>query len=270
MERFFILGCQRSGTTLLRLILECHPEITCLDELQSYRALAEGSLPTLTAKKKIGFKIPRWTEQLGERVLTDEGLEERALSFYRREPILFLLRDVRDTVASMIKLQAGATSWLAAYGPPILEAKIRQPAFRRRYGREIAQLRASGNALPIVAAFYWKYKTQAYFDYMECGWPILGIRYEKLVAAPEPQLRRILVFLGLPWNDQVLEHPRFPHGELYPGGATVGNTDPRLPIHAASVEQWRRWLTVEEAAAVMEVAGDLQERTYFANRTRAA
>jgi hypothetical protein len=38
-ERFFILGCQRSGTTLLRLILESHPDIFCYDEIKAYAVL---------------------------------------------------------------------------------------------------------------------------------------------------------------------------------------------------------------------------------------
>lgn len=39
-RRFFITGCQRSGTTLLRLILEGHQDIRCFDETRSYGVLA--------------------------------------------------------------------------------------------------------------------------------------------------------------------------------------------------------------------------------------
>lgn len=43
MERFFISGCQRSGTTMLRLILESHPFIQCFDEVAGYDILIHES-----------------------------------------------------------------------------------------------------------------------------------------------------------------------------------------------------------------------------------
>jgi hypothetical protein len=270
MERFFIIGCQRTGTTLLRLVLECHAEIACYDERRAYKILSEGVAAPPAGKRRVGFKIPRWTEQLGNATLCDEGLEEKAAGFYRGEPILFLLRDARDTVASMLKLKVGAQSWLEVYGPAILEAKMRQPAFRRRYGREIAQLRASGNALALVGALYWKFKTQAYFDYRDWGWPVCGIPYEGLVVDPESHLRRVVAFLRLAWDASLLEHPRFPHGELFSGGATVGNTDPTRAIHADSVGQWQHLIGASDAAAVLDLAGDVQERLRYGVRVRAA
>ena len=65
-ERFFILGCQRTGTTLMRLILE-----------------------DLPPARLIGFKILRWTEQLNCQVLFDDGAEGPCEKFYRGEKILF-------------------------------------------------------------------------------------------------------------------------------------------------------------------------------------
>ena len=72
-QSFFIAGCQRSGTTLMRLILECHDQVSCFDELRSYGALAERPLLQDLAGRKVGFKIPRWTEQLDAENLWDEG-----------------------------------------------------------------------------------------------------------------------------------------------------------------------------------------------------
>ena len=31
-DALFVLGCQRSGTTLLRFLLGSHPAVTCIDE----------------------------------------------------------------------------------------------------------------------------------------------------------------------------------------------------------------------------------------------
>ncbi|HZT83276.1 MAG TPA: sulfotransferase, partial [Gemmataceae bacterium] len=162
--RFFIVGCQRSGTTLLRLVLECHPLVACYDEDTAYKALQEGCRCPPPGKRLAGFKIPRWTEQLGEPVCRDEGLAETAAGLYQGEPLVFVLRDVRDVVASMHKLRmTERQTWLEFCARPILEAKLRRPEFRERYAPEIAALRACGDSPFAAGALYWKYKTQSVF-----------------------------------------------------------------------------------------------------------
>ena len=130
--RFFIAGCQRSGTTLMRLILECHPDIFCFDETEAYKALLQSPSQQPAGKSLIGFKVPRYTEQFAEPLARDFGLEETAINLYHSDPILFMLRDVRDTVASMMRLKARETSWLEFRGRSILAAKIEDPRFRAR------------------------------------------------------------------------------------------------------------------------------------------
>jgi len=148
IRRFFIVGCQRTGTTLLRLVLECHPEIACLDETNSYRSLSNLKATVPRSKTLLGFKIPRWTEQLHEATLGDFGQTETAAQFYDGEPLIFLLRDVRDTVVSMCQLRMGRQTWMDVAGRPILDSKLRQPEFRERFAREIALLERSTNPTP--------------------------------------------------------------------------------------------------------------------------
>src|SRR5437764_12265167 len=124
---FFITGCQRSGTTLLRLVLECHPQIFCFDELHSYRALSSFSFETTISKPLVGFKIPRWAEQLDYPLLRDFGLAHEAQQIYKGQKILFLVRDYRDAIASMLKLR-GNRSWLQEWAEPIIEARLRRDA----------------------------------------------------------------------------------------------------------------------------------------------
>jgi hypothetical protein len=258
--RFFIAGCQRSGTTLLRLVLECHPAVFCYDETQAYRRLAANDYAAPPGKSLLGFKIPRWTEQLAEDRLCDQGMEEQAGRFYQRDPILFMLRDARDVVASMMQLKAGGDSWLEIFGRQILAAKMASPAFRERFANDIAYLESTGLAHAAVGALYWKYKTQAFFDYRDRAWPVHGVCYESLATDPEAQLRAVASFLRLTWQKRLLKHPRFPHGELAPCGYTVGHTDPQRPIDSNSVGQWHHVLTAEQEADVMTIAEDLMER----------
>lgn len=255
-QRFFIVGCQRTGTTLLRLILECHSRIACFDETTAYRMLTEGVEPP-SERDLLGFKIPRWTEQLQAPSLWEYGLDGPVPQFYRQEPLLFLLRDPRDTVASMATLKAGRESWLEAWAMPILDSKLQSLQFRQRFARDIALLHASRHPRFAYGALYWKYKTQAFLDYRAAGWPALGVAYEDLVNTPEPHLQAIVRFLGMPWEAGVLQHPQFWHREVFPDGRTVGTTDPRRPIDPSSVGQWQRLFSAEEAHSIMEIAGAL-------------
>ena len=83
----------------MRLILEAHPDVFCYDELKSYSVLRKSMREGFPRERLVGFKIPRWTEQLNRQVLMDDG-EDPCESFYCGEKILFLLRDVRDAISS--------------------------------------------------------------------------------------------------------------------------------------------------------------------------
>jgi hypothetical protein len=260
-ERFFILGCQRTGTTLIRLILEAHPEVFCYDELKGYAALQKcvpGDLPLV---RFIGFKIPRWTEQLTQRVLVDEGPEGSCHNFYRGEKILFLQRDVRDTIASMLKLKAGESNWCEIWVPCIIEAKVaRDETFRLRYSAELDYIERCSNRLIGLAALYWKYKTDSFFFYRHQGFPVLAVSYERLVANPRRTLEVVCAHLGMPFHENLMRHNVLRHSELFDNGLTLGNTDPTRPINSDSVGQWEGFLTAKDIDIITRVSGDLPAR----------
>lgn len=255
-SRFFIAGSQRSGTTLARLVLESHPEVFCHDELEGYTVLAEGTCRA--EARRVGFKVPKWTEMLGEPAPADP----QAAGVYQGEPIVFLLRDVRDTVASMSRLRSTVDqSWLRAWGRPILEGAIAdRPGFAERFDREIGLLRDLGESDLAVGALYWKFKTIAYFDHVERGRPVCPLPYERLTADPEPELRRVVDFLGLAWHPAVLDHPHQAHREVFENGLTVGHTDPGRSIDARSVGLWRGLFSASDERTILKMAGDLNER----------
>ncbi len=260
-ERFFILGCQRTGTTLMRLILEAHPDVFCYDELKGYAALQKGVPEDLPNVRLIGFKIPRWTEQLTHQVLFDEGLEGPCDNFYRGEKILFLQRDVRDTVASMLKLKAGESNWCEIWVPRIIEAKLaHNETFRARYSAELDVIESCSRRLIGLAALYWKYKTESFFVYRHEGFPVLAVSYERLVADPRCALESVCAHLRIPFDENLLQHNEFKHSELFENGLTLGNTDPTKPIHSDSLDQWKRFLTDEDIDLVARVSGDLPAR----------
>jgi len=238
----------------MRLALESHSKICCFDEFSAYKALATGAYTVPAGTAHVGFKIPRWTEQLTEPLLEDAGLDCQATNFYRGEPILFLQRDVRDTVASMLKPRKNYPVWVPDWGIRILEWKIqRYPVFRERYAREIADWHASGDSWAAAGALFWKFKTDSYTDYLQRGFPMLSVGYDEMVLDPRATFARVCDFLGVDWEDGLLNHAAFPHGDIRPDGLTLGDTDPNRPIFTESVGQWKRMLTAQQLEEIRRI-----------------
>jgi hypothetical protein len=260
---FFIVGCQRCGTTLLRLVLECHSRVRCWDESIAYAVLAGVRSADVVEPALVGMKIPCLTEQLANRTLWDALVLPEVPNAYSGQRILFMIRDVRDAIASMRALRLRGRPWIETRLLPSLRAKIRRDAaFRRRYGAELAALRGARHPVLARAAFYWRYKTDALFDYLDRGFPVLAIRYEDVAHRAETELRRMCRFLGLEWEPGLLQHPRFGHGELMDDGLAVGGTDVRRAIDTCSVERWRGAFSTDELDEILEFAGRSQARIY--------
>jgi len=262
---FFIAGSQRSGTTLLRLALECHPDVYCFDELDSYRTLASRCLEVAVSKAHVGFKVPRWTEQLDAPILRDFGLSDEARQIYNGQRILFMVRDYRDTIASMLKL-APRIPWLEEWAVPIIRCHVQSTSgFVEMWDHELKLCKAAPNHHIGLGALYWKYKTAAFLRYKELRYPILAICYERLAAQPEKEFRRISDFLGISFDEAVLSHPSHVHREIQVNGLAVGNTDPRRSIDTTCVCQWPMFLDSRDSELAREIVGSLpaQMARYF-------
>lgn len=188
----FILGCQRSGTTLLRFLLASHPDVCSIDEQLAYPVLAgRKQLPedvtTDAQGKHMVFKIPRLAEQLMLSDVRDETYGTFA-QFYKSQRAIFIVRDPRDVVASMCTLAASREqTWIQAYGRSMIEHRMIQRAdFAELYGPYVEQLAQQGWPPHLLAALYWRVKNDAWPSYATAGVPILPISYEELVANPQP------------------------------------------------------------------------------------
>lgn len=245
-ELFFIAGCQRSGTTLMRLILESHSKIRCFDEEEGYRILVDPRFRDalqVSGAGWVGFKIPRFSEQLllGSMRDVDYGTFP---SFYRREPIIFMVRDCGDVVRSMDRLAyPDGETWLKKYGKKILMSKAEDADFSEENRVALRVIEREGYPEHLVGALYWKYKTEALFELIRSGVQVQAICYEYLVSNPKEQLAEVVAIFGLLWEDALLNHHRLEHEEVDERGLAIGGTNPRLAIHANSVRKHHEYFS---------------------------
>jgi hypothetical protein len=216
----FVVGMPRSGTTLIEQILASHPMVHGAGELKRLQTLVDGieGFPvSVTNLARTQF------EALGHAYLafvkpTADGrrrvVDKMPSNFLHAGLIRFILPDARiihcrrdpaDTCLSCYtKLFAGEQAF--AYDQT-----------------ELGQFHRSYQALTT----HWR-ETLPASHFLEVG-------YEAVVDDVEAQARRMLEFLGLPWNDSVL---RFHETERPVRTASVNQV--RQPIYRTSAGRWRK------------------------------
>lgn len=228
---FFIIGCQRSGTTMLEAILNAHPRVHVVgeEERAAYRYFWKeadlGELPD----ECVGLRVPAGTHQLDHALAHGEAR------------VLFVLRDPRDVVSSMHRARAGEVPWIAQEAHDEIRRTLENLPNRAELEQRLHQLYGEIEDRGDVrfGAFLWMLKNRYIPLYERSPLPTKIVRYEELVSNPEACLRQICEHLGLEWSDRLLDHGKHNVGEW-------GGTDKTAPIHRRSVALHKDALTMED------------------------
>jgi Sulfotransferase family len=243
-------GCHRSGTSLLRRVLDSHSRIHCGPEIKFFRdfygdypgdplapyrfvhtaraVLPEDELIELLGRAFISVHEraarragkPRWADKAPENVLYAEQWQRLLGDEWL---LVHVVRNPLDTLASMEGVDMPLTF------PPDLEARIE---FYRRY-------------------------TQAGLDFG--AWNAdryTCVVYEDLAADPAAALGRMMTSLGETLEPNQLAFNSVSH--------QPGLEDPAVSettrVHAESVDRWRRDLPREAASAAWAATSEVWER----------
>ena len=205
LDAIVLGGCGRSGTTLLRVMLDSHPRICCGPEVALYlpRPVTRGRIRQLawlfdlgvdeiTAMRRVSDSQAQFIEAFALRYCEARGkarfaektprnvlVLEYLLSRFPRATFIHVIRDGRDVVCSLrthprYQLVDGVPSPLHTWNP-------------------IAQ-----------CADRWVSDTSAGLAYRDHP-RVAEVRYEDLVLRPEETLRPLLDRLGEPWDDHTLD-----------------------------------------------------------------
>jgi hypothetical protein len=238
----FIVGCPRSGTSILRMSLDSHPRISAGPEEASLYWLSQtDSAVDVNRREGYGVTEETWQAMVRDLVGTiqvryaqSQGKTRWALKHpelanrlpwvdrvYPNCQVIHIVRSPRDVVASCQKKFGRDAS--VEYG--------------RRWTRYVRRAEEAGKKLGSDR--------------------FLTIRYEDFAAKPEIIMREVVEWLGEPWSDEVLRP--YSRSHRYP----VKPTESTVPvaIHTGSIGKGRGKLTSLPSLMYVRLKGiDLVER----------
>jgi hypothetical protein len=268
----FVVGCPRSGTTLLQRMLDAHPHLALIDET---RWIDHWSKPGrgVTAEGTV-------TEEFIERLLDFPRFAQLGLG---RDELLALLDysppPTYPTFVSHLFDLYGRARGKAMVGDktpryvrsiPLLHELFPQARFVHliRDGRgtalsiinwrkaaKLARNFPTWNEHPVpTAALWWEWQVRLGREAGNALGPRLyhESRYEALVAEASGELERLCGFLDLPFDDAML---RYHEGRRHDEGGLSAKSAWLPPT--PGLRDWRKQMTAADVERFEAVAGDL-------------
>jgi hypothetical protein len=220
----FVVGSMRSGSTLLRLILDAHPHIAIPEET--------GFMAALAATKEIPnwFHGRGWFERIG---WTEQELDARLREFYSGMFERHALAQGKPRWGEKTPFHSSYIAQMATVFPDaVFVGIVRHPgavtnSLVHKFHYDLGD-----------AATYWDGTNKEILRRaLELGDRFVLLRYEDLVEHPEGTLRELVDWLDEPWSDDVLRHGDVQAARGAPR-ITAGNTRTRDPIKTDLADRW--------------------------------
>jgi tetratricopeptide (TPR) repeat protein len=224
----FIVGMPRSGTSLVEQMLASHPAVHGAGELDFINRVFKGTLDMLGTPVE---EYPHCLDALS--VASADGMAQIYL-----EP-LRALNPAAARITDKMPLNFLHLGLIALLLP---EARI------IHCRRDPLDTCLSCHVTDFVTAHDYKYDLRhlglfyRQYERLMAHWkatldlPILDVRYEDLTSDTEAQARRMIDFVGLPWDERCL-HPNKTRRPI----ATASAHQVRKPIYKSSVQRWRHY-----------------------------
>ncbi len=249
-EYIFIGGAGRSGTTLLRAMLDAHPRIRCGPELKVIPDLCQmrlGWTKTLGPELQAAGAKPDVLDQMLKATVSTllDGAGPSAPRIAEKTPHNLLFMDLLGRV-----FPRAMFIHVVRDGRAVAASLVRQKWNNPITGEPLWYCANLTNA-----AKYWKDTVQAVQAQANAvNGRYIEVRYERLVADPEGEMRRLLAMLGEPWDASVLSHHA---ADVVLPDTETSSEAVSEPLHQKGLNRWRRELGPEEQLEVTEVASEV-------------
>lgn len=269
----FIVGCPRSGTTLLQRMLDSHPDLAVANDTHFIPVAIDGMAPAsqLPLTAEIVERVRTFRTRAGkgfDRLGLPEGTLERVALTAGTYPAL--VDELYSQLAALRgKSAAGEKTPDYVRYMPLLHTLFPWAKFVHlvRDGRDVVlalldwaadgkgpgRLKLWSEDPVAMSALWWRWQVEAgRRDGPKLGSAYLEVSYEALVTKPEASLRTIAAALDIPFDSRML---------TYHIGRT--RTKPGLPTNKAwlpptpGVRDWRRQMPPRDVEMVEALAGEL-------------
>ena len=197
----FVVGCQRSGTTMLLNVLGKSAECRIYHEGKNNPAYDSYRLRSNETVKHLIQKSDKPTVVF--KPVLDSQYTDRLLDLYPNTKAIWMYRDYRDVVNSSVKEWQGNQKDIM-YG---IAAEIRRDPKHHQYAigdrmsdwtvNLVRKLCNPGMSPEDGAALLWYVRNLIYFDLgLEKDQRVLLVRYEDLVTRPQQYFPMIFGFIG--------------------------------------------------------------------------
>jgi Flp pilus assembly protein TadD len=224
----FIVGMPRSGTSLVEQILASHPGVYGAGELDFMYRTCIGTIQMLRSS------LNNYPECLDDLSLNHaDGMSDIYLG------PLIALNPTAMRITDKMPLNFFHLGLISRLLPGAKIIHCRRNAMDTCLSCHMAHFSAGNNFkydLTDLGMFYRDYEALMSHWKQVLDPPILDVDYEHLVADPGGQSRRMIQFIGLPWDQRCLR----PHETRRPT-ATASVQQVRQPIYQTSVERWRHY-----------------------------
>lgn len=254
----FIGGVPRSGTTLMRAMLDAHPMVRCGEETRV--------IPRILGLRSQWKRSEKEWNRLNEAGVTNEVINAAISSFIiqiiaghgapadrlcNKDPFtlkstiylselfpnakfIFMIRDGRATVHS------------------IISRKVTITGFDLKDHRQCMQK--------------WNQAIQAMKEQCDgVGDKCLKVYYEQLVLHPASEMQRILKFLDLPWNETVLHHEELIGKDISLSKVERSSDQVVKPVNLDALAKWVGTFPEDVVKDMAEIAPMLQALGYDPN-----
>jgi tetratricopeptide (TPR) repeat protein len=254
-DPIFIVGMPRSGSTLVEQILSSHSQIEGLGELRDLGEITERL--TKEAREQQLLPFPVMLRELDADRLRSFGEEYLQRSRGRRQTDRPLFTDKMPGNFNQVGF-----IHLILPNAKIIDAR-RHPldccfsCFKHYFP---AGQPLSTNLRDVGRGYVDYVELMGFFDDILPG-RVHRVIYEQLVDDPEREVRRMLDYVGLPFEEQCL---RFHENKRFV--MTISQEQVRMPLYKTGMEQWRSyepWLgpLKEELGYVLDLYPDVPK--YF-------
>uniref|UniRef100_A0A7I4YB25 Protein-tyrosine sulfotransferase n=1 Tax=Haemonchus contortus TaxID=6289 RepID=A0A7I4YB25_HAECO len=194
----FVGGVPRSGTTLMRVMLDAHPDIRCGEET---------SVIPYVLGMRLHFESKGWIKALNGSGISQKALDDATSAF--------LLEVIREH-GSVAKRLCNKDPFTAFHLPTlirmfpnakhILMIRDARATIHSMIDRNVPVSGFNHSDPESMFKAWNNLISRMVFTCSNAKGLCLKVYYERLVQRPSDEARRILHFLDVPWSDDVLSH----------------------------------------------------------------